>query len=246
MFGNDCIGELQYEATTTSIILAGIFLSFLVEYVGHRIVCAKRPKTPPSPNEMETEQINGHHHHHHGNNVLAQLGHSHGPEDPTSPDTKFSVMVMEAGIIFHSIIIGVTLVVAGDSFYKTLLVVIVFHQFFEALALGARIATLREKFLPTKALMAGIFALTTPVGMAIGIGVLDSFNGNDRDTLIAMGTLDALSAGILVWVGVVDMWARDWVIVGGSLVDAGPIQVGVGGISLVAGMVLMSLLGKWA
>lgn len=242
MFGNDCLGELEYEATTTSIILAGVFLSFLVEYVGHRIVCARRPKEAPS--ELEPEHQNGHVHHH--NNVLAQLGHSHGPEDPTSPDTKFSVMVMEAGIIFHSVIIGVTLVVAGDSFYKTLLVVIVFHQFFEGLALGARIATLREKIFPTKAIMAGIFALITPIGMAIGIGVLDSFNGNDRDTLIALGTLDALSAGILVWVGVVDMWARDWVIAGGALVDAGPIQVGVGGISLVAGMVLMSLLGKWA
>ena len=216
MFTNDCIGTLEYEATTTSIILAGIFLSFLVEYVGHRIVCSRRPKTPPS--DMEPEHQNGHDHNH--TSMLAQLGHSHGPEDPTSPDTKVSVPVMEAGIVFHSVIIGVTLVVAGDSFYRTLLVVIVFHQFFEALALGARIATLGEKLFSTKTIMAVTFALTTPVGMAIGIGVLNSFNGNDRDTLIAMGTLDALSAGILLWVGVVDMWARDWVIAGGSMVDA--------------------------
>lgn len=240
MFTNDCLGELEYEATTTAIILAGVFLSFLVEYVGHRVVAARRPK--PSPCDSQTEPQHCHQH----TTMLSQLGHSHGPEDPTCPDTKLSVMVMEAGILFHSIIIGVTLVVAGDSFYKTLLAVIVFHQFFEGLALGARIATLPAKILPTKALMAGSFALITPIGMAIGIGVLDSFNGNDRHTLIALGTLDALSAGVLVWVGVVDMWARDWVIAGGSLVDAGPTQVAVGGISLVAGMVLMSLLGKWA
>jgi hypothetical protein len=51
-------------------------------------------------------------------------------------------------------------------------------------------------------LMASAFALVTPVGMAIGIGVLHRFNGNDPSTLIALGTLDALSAGILVWVGI--------------------------------------------
>jgi solute carrier family 39 (zinc transporter), member 1/2/3 len=34
-----------------------------------------------------------------------------------------------------------------------------------------------------------------------------------------MGTLDAVSAGILVlvWVGVLDMWARDWVVAGGDM-----------------------------
>lgn len=242
MFANECIGELKYEATTTSIILAGIFLSFLVEYVGHRVAASRKPKS----SEACDSESESHRAQHDQATVLAQLSHSHGPDDPTNPDTKVSVLVMEAGILFHSVIIGVTLVVAGDSFYKTLLVVIVFHQFFEGLALGARIVTIPGRMFPSKVAMAGCFALITPVGMAIGIGVLGSFNGNDRDTLIALGTLDALSAGILLWVGLVDMWARDWVITGGSLVDAGPVKGFVGGISLVAGMVLMSLLGKWA
>jgi zinc transporter 1/2/3 len=153
---------------------------------------------------------------------------------------------MEAGVIFHSILIGVTLVVAGDSFYKTLLVVIVFHQFFEGLALGARIATLPGRTFPTKAIMGGVFAIITPIGMAIGMGVIHSFNGQDRETLIALGTLDALSAGILAWVGVVDMWARDWVIEGGDMLNAPVGHVTAGGLSLVAGMVLMGVLGKWA
>lgn len=153
---------------------------------------------------------------------------------------------MEAGVLFHSILIGLTLVVAGDSFYKTLLVVIVFHQFFEGLALGARIATLPGAIFPSKAAMGAAFALITPIGMAIGMGVLNSFNGNERSTLIALGTLDALSAGILVWVGVVDMWARDWVIEGGEMFDANMVKVLTGGISLVVGMILMGVLGKWA
>lgn len=244
MFTNDCIGELEYEATTTAIIMAGVFLSFLVEYVGHRIVVSHNTK---SSADAESESQRGGRDEQPDNiTAFAHLGHSHGAHDPTCPDNKFSVLVMEAGVLFHSVIIGVTLVVAGDSFYRTLLVVIVFHQFFEGLALGARIAALPTKIFPSKTLMAASFALITPIGMAIGMGVLNSFNGNDRDTLIALGTLDALSAGILVWVGVVDMWARDWVIEGGGLMHAGPSDVAAGGISLIAGMVLMGLLGKWA
>ena len=42
----------------------------------------------------------------------------------------------------HRLVIGLTLVVAGDSFFLTLFVVILFHQVFEGLALGSRIATI--------------------------------------------------------------------------------------------------------
>lgn len=95
-----------------------------------------------------------------------------------------------------------------------------------------------------KLLMAGAFALITPLGMAIGTGVLKVFNENDPGTLIAVGTLSAVSAGILVWVGVVEMWAGDWVF-NGELVDAGPMVITLAGCGLVSGMALMSLLGKW-
>lgn len=250
MFTNDCLGELGFEGTTSAIVMAGIFISFLTEYIGHRVIIARSSRLPAGDSTPET----GAHlpkdsstHQQSQAMTLAALGHNHGaPMDPTRPNTKLSVLVMEAGVIFHSVLIGVTLVVAGDSFYKTLLVVIVFHQFFEGMALGARIALLPGKVFPNKALMAAAFALITPIGMAIGIGVLHSFNGNERSTLLALGTLDALSAGILVWVGVVDMWARDWVIDGGELLDAPLGRVATGGIALIAGMALMGLLGKWA
>ncbi|KAH8432100.1 putative ZIP Zinc transporter [Aspergillus melleus] len=252
MFTNNCLGELEYEGTTSAIVMAGILLSFLTEYIGHRILLARHGRhgaTAAHTPDSETITENGHKTdavQQPGAHTLAHLGHSHGPHDPTQPNTKLSVLVMEAGVIFHSILIGLTLVVAGDSFYKTLLVVIVFHQFFEGLALGARIAVLPGKVFPSKTIMATVFALITPIGMAIGMGVIHSFNGNERSTLLALGTLDALSAGILVWVGLVDMWARDWVIEGGELLNAPVGQVLTGGVSLIAGMVLMSLLGKWA
>jgi len=124
--------------------------------------------------------------------------------------------------------------------------VILFHQIFEGIALGTCIAGLSPKAatITTKMLMAGGFALVTPIGMAIGIGVLDFFNGSDPSTIVAIGTLDALSAGILAWVGIVEMLARDWM--QGGLLNArwGKTAVAMG--SLLSGMILMSVLGKWA
>jgi len=80
--------------------------------------------------------------------------------------------------------------------------------------------------------------------MAIGISVLDQYNGNDPATIISIGTLDALSAGILLWVGLVELLAHDWLY--GELRDA-PLRLVVpAAISLIAGIVLMSFLGKWA
>jgi zinc transporter 1/2/3 len=61
-----------------------------------------------------------------------------------------------------------------------------------------------------------------------------------------LGTLDALSAGILVWVGVVDMLAREWIIEGGEMLNAKLGKALTGGVSLVSGLVLMSVLGQWA
>jgi zinc transporter 1/2/3 len=92
--------------------------------------------------------------------------------------------------------------------------------------------------------MGSIFAVITPIGMAIGIGVLSKFNGNDKSTLIALGTLDSFSAGVLIWTGLADMWARDWIF--GPLAHSGKVRTGCAFLALISGMILMSVLGKWA
>lgn len=184
-------------------------------------------------------------------------------------------------------VIGLTLVVADDSFFLTLFVVILFHQMFEGIALGTRIATVGShsddhiaplssnpsdadkstsssgaEEAPSKSIsgttlsmtkklgLAALFSFITPIGMAIGIGVLGVFNANDKSTIVAIGTLDALSAGILVWVGVVEMWAADWMTGAhgrkAELSEANILTVFLAGTGLIAGLVVMSLLGKWA
>ncbi|KAI4111312.1 MAG: hypothetical protein LQ345_006831 [Seirophora villosa] len=199
MFANECLGTLQYEATTTAIVIAGAFLTFLLQYSSFRLYEARSRSVASMSGASHTESMN---------------------------------------------VIGVTLVVAGDSFYRILLVVIIFHQMFEGLALGVRISNLSTISMRKKLLMASAFALITPLGMAIGIGMLDSFNGNDKATIIAIGTLDAFSAGILAWTGFVQMWSHDWMY--GELRDASLVQTLLGMFALVSGLVAMSVLGKWA
>ncbi|KKA18620.1 GIT1 is required for uptake of glycerophosphoinositol [Rasamsonia emersonii CBS 393.64] len=52
-----------------------------------------------------------------------------------------AIFILEFGIIFHSVFIGLTLAVTGEEF-TTLYVVLVFHQTFEGLGLGSRLATI--------------------------------------------------------------------------------------------------------
>lgn len=267
MLTNECINYVaEYEGTAAAIMMAGIFIAFLIEYVGARILFWRNDRHAPAA----TTSPDGSTHHHGGgesiesgkaapNNTLTTLAGCGNSLTNVHPgQEKLAVTVMETGIIFHSLLIGLTLVVSGDSFFKTLFVVIVFHQAFEGIALGARIAELpstatidssanvigKPVTMLDKVVMASLFALVTPVGMAIGIGVLDQFNGNDPATLIAIGTLDAVSAGILAWVSLVEMWAADWM--HGSLAQASPVRTTMALVALMLGMALMSLLGKWA
>lgn len=106
MFTNECLGELSYEATTTAVVTAGLFLCFLVEYSGNRFIISRGqaaaqnggPDTEPtridksqSATAMEPAQ----------GPSLTTLGHHH--HGLSRPDDKLSVLVMEAGIIFHSV-----------------------------------------------------------------------------------------------------------------------------------------------
>ena len=77
MFNNECLGPLDYEAVTAAIAMAGLFLSFLVEYLGHRLVKARKAGAGTSDDNAN------------GKNV-------------TSTE-MLSIYVMEAGIIFHSL-----------------------------------------------------------------------------------------------------------------------------------------------
>ncbi|KAK8121356.1 high-affinity Zn(2+) transporter z.t1.c1 [Apiospora kogelbergensis] len=245
MFENKCLGRINYEATPAAILLGGVIVSFMVDFLSHRLFSRRQQ-------DDDERQIS---------NDLVKI------------------FALECGILFHSLLIGITLVVTGDSFFFTLALVISFHQLFEGIALGSRIAELglaRVQVIAARAssygtmgeegaevplvgiiqtspgvstewkfVLASGFAFVTPLGMVVGMAVLHRFNGNDPSTIWVLGSLDAFSAGILVWTGVVEMWARDW-LDGGEMAHENNVRTGVGLLGLLSGMALMGVLGKWA
>ncbi|CDY46195.1 BnaA01g23170D [Brassica napus] len=118
--------------------------------------------------------------------------------------------VLELGIVSHSIIIGISLGVSqSPCTIRPLIAALSFHQFFEGFALGGCIsqAQFRNK---SATIMACFFALTTPIGIGIGTAVASSFNSHSVGALVTEGILDSLSAGILVYMALVDLIAADF------------------------------------
>ncbi|KAB8206133.1 Zinc/iron permease [Aspergillus parasiticus] len=156
------------------------------------------------------------------------------------------VFILEFGIIFHSVFIGLTLAVSGAEFV-TLYIVLVFHQTFEGLGLGSRLATIpwpRSKRL-TPYILGIAYGLSTPIAIAIGLGVRKSYPPEGRTTLIVNGVFDSISAGILIYTALVELMAHEFMF--SSSMKKAPIQHVLAAFFLLClGALLMALLGKWA
>ncbi|KAH3901980.1 related to Zinc-regulated transporter 2 [Saccharomycodes ludwigii] len=159
----------------------------------------------------------------------------------------FAIFVLEFGILFHSVFIGLSLAVAGDEFI-TLFIVLVFHQMFEGLGLGTRIAEAEwphsRRFTPW--LLALGFTLTTPIAIGIGIGVRHSFAPNSRKALISNGCFDAISSGILIYTGLVELMAHEFLYSDQFKGKNGLRKMLLAFFIMCWGTGLMALLGKWA
>ena len=91
--------------------------------------------------------------------------------------------------------------------------------------------------------MSIFISLTTPVGIAIGIGVSSTYKDNSPTALIVEGTFNALAAGILIYMALVDLLAEDFM--NPRVQKNVKIQLGTN-VSLHLGAGCMSVLAKWA
>jgi len=55
------------------------------------------------------------------------------------------------------------------------------------------------------AVMAAIYGLSTPLGIVIGIGLNGSWNDNSSSTLVTIGVLESIAAGILIYDSLVNI-----------------------------------------
>lgn len=154
-------------------------------------------------------------------------------------------LVLEFGVLFHSVMIGLNLGSVGDEF-STLYPVLVFHQSFEGLGIGARLSAIEfpasKKWWPHA--LCVIYGLTTPICVAIGLGVRNTYNSSSYAVNVVSGVLDAISAGVLLYTGLVELLARDWIFNPHRSKDVKEICFCI--ISMLWGVGLMALLGKWA
>lgn len=154
--------------------------------------------------------------------------------------------ILEFGVIFHSVIIGLNLAVAAWEDFKVLYIVLIFHQSFEGLGIGSRLSSIpfprHLKNLPWLLCLA--YGLTTPLAIAIGLGVRTTYNPDSFTAQIVSGVLDSISAGILIYTGLVELLAADFLYNPERTKNIRRLVFMVSSVFL--GALLMALLGKWA
>jgi zinc transporter 1/2/3 len=187
-------------------------------------------KSPPGSDAESQAKAEVHHTHTHESSPLAQI---------------VAVIILEFGVIFHSVIIGLTLAV--DEAFKVLFIVILFHQMFEGLGLGTRLAALKlpPSYRWTPLVGAIVYGLTTPIGIAAGLGVRTTYNPNSTTALIVSGIFDCFSSGILLYTGLVELLAHEFLF-NKEMTEAPIGQVAYAAGCVVFGAGIMALLGRWA
>ena len=255
-------GPITEYDWVSGIILMTVFVLFFVELMVMRYSEIPEPEkhsgmvVDGSSNEFadtEAKDVRrmsahqpGHDHlgHAHRHNSIEEANNPFSLEDYKAQLT--SIFILEFGIIFHSVFIGLTLAVSGDEFV-TLFIVLVFHQTFEGLGLGARLAVTpwpkNKKWTPY--VLAIAYGFATPIAIAIGLGVRRSYPPGSRTTLIVNGVFDSISAGILIYTGLVELMAHEFMF--SRTMRQAPLKTLLSAIGLMClGAGLMALLGKWA
>jgi zinc transporter 1/2/3 len=206
-----------------------------------------------SPHKGEIDDASERIAHQPGEDHLGHARHHNDIEDVENPfsfeDYKAqltAIFILEFGVIFHSVFIGLTLAVSGSEF-TTLLIVLIFHQSFEGLGLGSRIAVTPwpkgKRWTPY--ILGFAYGLSTPIAIAIGLGVRKSYPPEGRTTLIVNGVFDSISAGILIYTGLVELMAHEFMF-SNSMRTANIKVVLSAFLMMCMGAALMALLGKWA
>ncbi|KAG0167394.1 hypothetical protein DFQ28_006360 [Apophysomyces sp. BC1034] len=245
-FSSKCLtaGWLSYGAFAGVFCMLASFALQLLELVAFsRMQTIRKAKKQNNGGEESAKPTLENH-----TDDATYIGHVHSAgflEDEEEAFKHIGTFILELGIMMHSVIIGITLSVTDNDEFKTLLIALVFHQFFEGIALGTRINELNYKSWGKPVVMGLVYIVTTPVGVAIGIGIHSSFNPNSYSSVLSQAILDSLSAGILLYnayVSLMSMEISHSARFHGSALSRKIVCF----LSMYIGAGLMSLIGEWA
>lgn len=244
-----------------AIMLASLMWLFLLEFgVGYCVestrcvsqspsaaeLLAAQPKTSGAALLPQTNQQSSQ------DSLQKEEGRGEEVRRDNTPTTSFTqkfttILILESGIIFHSIIIGLNLGTTSSEELTSLWIVLSFHQTFEGLGLGVRLAEIEfpKKKEWIKWALCVLYGLTTPVAIAAGLGLRRSYDAGSFEANVVSGVLDSISAGILVYTGLVEMLAKDFLF-NSEMKTKGKREVGVLVFYVLLGAGLMALLAKWA
>eukprot|EP00931_Biecheleriopsis_adriatica_P084195 TRINITY_DN5793_c0_g1_i1.p1 TRINITY_DN5793_c0_g1~~TRINITY_DN5793_c0_g1_i1.p1 ORF type:complete len:337 (+),score=59.58 TRINITY_DN5793_c0_g1_i1:59-1012(+) len=126
------------------------------------------------------------------------------------PLQRFIVYMMEMSVMVHSVLVGVALgVLQKRVAILSLGAAILFHQFFEGLALGA-VAVKSEFSFASSWHLFLTFTLSCPLGGVLGIFLANSYDPTDFRTAWTLGMLNAIAAGTLLHIGLVELLPEDF------------------------------------
>lgn len=126
------------------------------------------------------------------------------------PLQRFTVYMMEGSIMIHSVLVGLALgVLHTNVAVLSLGVALLFHQFFEGLALGAVAVKSSFNFKSSWHLVL-TFTLSCPLGAVLGIFFSSHFDAKDYQTAWTLGALNAVAAGTLLHIGLVELLPEDF------------------------------------
>jgi zinc transporter 1/2/3 len=255
---NTCVGMTGGWAVYSwppAIILTSVMVMFLLDFSAERYVEIKYGIIYGSTEKKSHQSI---HTKEQGDTLEIQnQGTQDLTENTTDPEARkdaversfrqqiAAFLILEFGVIFHSVIIGLNLGTAGEEF-ATLYPVLVFHQSFEGLGIGARMSAIPfpQRLAWLQWALCAAYGLTTPIAIAIGLGLRTTYNSGSYTANVVSGVFDALSAGILIYTGLVELLARDFLFNPERTTDNQKLAFMI--ICTLLGAGLMALLGKWA
>ncbi|KAJ1306955.1 hypothetical protein OPQ81_007935 [Rhizoctonia solani] len=266
--GSECLhGTWEEYPWVPAIAMMAVFFIFFVELAAYRWGTAK----------LDALGVKAYDNHGHAHDTAGRHS-AHGPEIAEQGDTNAEKManqsdseigsdqdiprssrithsalaqllgvgILEFGVVFHSILIGMTLAVDED--FIILFIVLIFHQMFEGLGLGTRLAGLDlprsyRSWVPYAGAI--LYGLTTPVGIAAGLGIRSTYNPGSTTSSIVGGIFDSISAGILLYTGLVELLAHEFIF--NPSMHRAPMSKLLYACGMMClGAALMSLLGRWA
>lgn len=216
-----------------------IDLDELDAYADDIPVNARPGNSSPNSSHRHRPIMRGHH-----RNNTASVSPTQNPQRQL-----LQCLLLEAGILFHSIFIGMALSVATGASFVVLLIAISFHQTFEGFALGSRIASLiPDLFSPSSMkpwLMCLAYGTTTPLGQAIGLVLHNLYDPASTTGLLMVGITNAISSGLLLFAGLVELLAEDFLSESSYETLRGRRRIDAC-ISVACGALLMALVGAFA